>query len=433
MSVRIPYDGKFLESEILRPECVRWVEPREIPPPKPIDQLLDDALNNPIGSKKFGEEKFESPAIIVSDNMRLPSPYVPQLLRKFEAETDDIKILVACGTHEVPPDEHVKNVLGEESFLIYRKNIAYSSTKAPSSAYEHIGVTTRGTRVELNKELLDRDFILSTLCVRPHYFAGWEGGSKALLPGCSSILTISKNHSYVLGNPNARELVIDENPVREDINEVPGVWERKKGVPYRIADFVPNRRDHPVLIKYGEPVSTHRTLADFGKGIFEVRVKPAPLVIAVADGSGGRNFYQALKASTHASNAVRRELKLKPKVILIGSMKDGIGNMTFEKEFEAYMGMDSDEILGDLKRRAEEGRFNETLQKINRLAMLMPRMDLMVVSPEAPAELEALLRKKDMFFGRGLDDAISTLEPELLKDIIVLPKGKSTVPTPVKS
>ena len=53
MSVRISFDKKFLESEILHPECARWGDPKEIPPPKPIDQLLRDALINPIGSTSF--------------------------------------------------------------------------------------------------------------------------------------------------------------------------------------------------------------------------------------------------------------------------------------------------------------------------------------------------------------------------------------------
>lgn len=434
MVVRISYDkDKFLESEVLRPKYTRWAKPKEISPSKPMEQLFEDALNNPVDSKKLSEEGFKSPAIIVSDNMRLPSPYVPQLLRKLEGKTDDIKIVIACGTHEVPPREHIKEVLGNELFSAYQKSIRYSSTKNPSSAYERIGETKRGTEIELNKELLDRDFILSTLCVRPHYFAGWEGGAKALLPGCSSLRTIARNHSYVVGNPSAKELLIEGNPVREDINEVPEMLEKERGIPHKIIDFVPNRGDEPILICYGRPVPTHLKLTEFGRGIYEVRVKPAPLVITAADGPHGQNFYQALKAFIHASNAIKLNTEPKPKIILLGSFEKGMGNRTFEREFEIYMGMDPDEILRDLKRRAEEGTFNETLQKINRLAMILPRVDLMVISPEAPTELRTSLEKKDIFFSRELDDALSALEPELLKDVIVVPKGSSTIPTAIKS
>ena len=431
MAVRISYEEhKFLESQILEPGRIRWIEPKKILPPKTMDQLLEEALNDPIDSKRLDEEGFKSPALIVSDNMRLPSPYVPQLLRKLEEKTDDIKIIVAGGTHVVPPDEHLKRVLGD-LFSTYQKSVLYSSTRSSSSNYEYVGETTRKTRVELNVKLLDRDFIISTLCIRPHYFAGWEGGAKALLPGCSSFTTIARNHSYVVGNPNARELIMEGNPVREDINEVPGMLERGRGISYRIVDFVPNQADEPVLISYGRPIPTHSKLTEFGREVYEVRAEPAPLVIVVADGAHGQNFYQGLKALSHASNIVKPSAEPKPKIILLGGFKRGVGNKTFEREFETYMGMDSDQVLHDLKRRAEEGTFNETLQKINRLTMDLPQADMMVVSPEAPAELKTMLEKKDIFFSRELDDALSTLEREFLSDVIVIPKGASTVPMPM--
>jgi nickel-dependent lactate racemase len=430
MAVRISYDEhKFLESQILEPDRVRWIKPKEIPPPKTTDQLLEEALNDPVDSKRLDEEGFKSPAIVVSDNMRLPSPYVPQLLRKLEEKTDDIKIMVAGGTHVIPPDEHAKRVLGD-LFSTYQKRVIYSSTRS-SSNYEYVGETTRKTKVELNVELLDRDFIISTLCIRPHYFAGWEGGAKALLPGCSSFNTIARNHSYVVGNPNARELIMKGNPVREDINEVPGLLEKGRGISYRIADFVPNQANEPVLIRYGRPVPTHSKLTEFGRGVYEVRAEPASLVIVVADGAHGQNFYQGLKALSHASNIVKPSAEPKSKIILAGGFKMGVGNKTFEGEFETYIGMDSDQVMQNLKRRVKEGTFNETLQKINRLTMDFSRADMMVVSPEAPAELKTMLEKKDIFFSRELDDALSTLERGFLSNIIVVPKGPSTVPMPM--
>lgn len=427
MGVQIPYqEGKFLESELLDLKHVRWVSPKDAPARRSVEELLEEALGSPLGSPKLEEEEFKSLALVFSDNMRLPSPYVPQLLGRLEQKAEDIKLVVAGGTHQVPPEDHVKRVL-RERYEDYRGSVVYSSTQNPSSVYEYVGETSRGTRVELNQELLDRDLVLSTLCVRPHYFAGWEGGAKALLPGCSSFSTISRNHSYVVGNPNARELVLEGNPVREDINEVPGILEQK-GVRYRVADFVPNQANQPVRIAYGDPLQTHQELTEFGRGIYEVKVKPAPVVIAVAEGPHGQNFYQGLKAITHASNVV------KPgegsKLILVGDFSGGIGNKTFEREFETYMGLKAEEVLEDLKRRAEEGRFNETLQKINRLVMMLSQAELMVVSPGAPEELRAMLEGKGMFFGRGLDEALSTIKRELLEDVVVVPKGASTVPMP---
>ena len=207
----IPYDeGKFVHSKILASKRVRWLRPKPLQAPKPPGILLKQALSNPLGSRKLVEEKIDKAAVICSDNKRLPSPYLPPLLKHVEAKTDDIKLVIACGTHEAPPDDFVRKVVGREFWSNSRHKITVSSTQNPSSRFEPIGKTERGTVVELNEELLDRDFIISSLCVRPHYFAGWEGGVKALLPGCSSLRTVAKNHSYVVGNPRARDWLSKE-------------------------------------------------------------------------------------------------------------------------------------------------------------------------------------------------------------------------------
>src|SRR5438046_10288339 len=143
------------------------------------------------------------------------------MINLIEPKTDDIKIIFACGTH-VPADmSFIRNILGDEIYRKYEKGIRVSSTQNPSSKYEWIGVTGRGTPVELNKELFDRDLLISSLNVQPHYFAGYEGGAKALLPGCSGLKTITINHGNVIGNPGCHELMIQGKLQREEMNEVP--------------------------------------------------------------------------------------------------------------------------------------------------------------------------------------------------------------------
>ncbi len=424
----IPYDGRKIVSKILKPKNIRWALPKNIKPKK-LD-YLKKALKHPIDSKKLEEERFENPALLIADNTRLSSPYAPSLVKMLEKKTDDIKIVIACGTHPPPTLEHPKRVLGKELFKVYKKNIIISSTKNPKSKYEYIGTTKRGTEIELNKEVLICDFILSTLCVRPHYFAGWEGGAKALLPGVSSKKTIGTNHSYVIGDPESREIFIHGNKVREDMNDVPRVLEKKTGIRHRILDFVPNKDDEPVEVKYGEPVKTHTQLAEFGKKIYQVKIKPSSLIITIAEESLGRNFYQSLKAAVHASNVVRYKTHPKPTLIFIGRMQDGIGTDVFKKEFETYMDMEPRKVVQDLKRRVKEGTFNETLQKINRLIMFVPKINFIVVSDKASKKVEHLVKEKNIPFFRNLDDALSTVNPDFLKDVLIIPEGASTVPTP---
>ena len=430
-TVSIQYDkDRFVQSEILSSKNVRWIFPREVPATRPVEKLVEEAFSSPMNSKKLEDENIESAAIIVSDNTRVHTPYLPLLVRKMESKTDDIKIVVASGTHVVPEIDFIEKVAGRELLARVWYKIRNSSTQNPLSKYEFIGVTLRGTDVELNKEILECDFILSSLCVRPHYFAGWEGGAKALLPGCASLKTVSKNHSLSVGNPNSKELVINGNPLREDMNEVPTLLKKGRGIEHKVIDFVPNKDDVPVMIGYGEPRATHQALADCSQSIYAAKAQPAPLVIAVAEMPLGQNFYQALKACAHATNIVKLKNNPKPVTILVASMKNGIGSKTFEKEMRTYCNMEPQEVLVKLKERAMAGDFNETLQKINRLAMDEPLRDYMVVSPEAPSDLKAFWNSVGVTFYEELDDAIKSLKPELLTDVLVISNGTSTVPIP---
>src|SRR2546427_761947 len=169
---------------------MRWIKPTPLPT-KPVELAFREALATPIMAKPFEREKCWSPAIIFSDFTRKHSPFISQLINMIEPKTDDIKIICAGGTHIPSEADFIKKVVGEDIYKRYQKNIRVSSVKNPASKYEWIGVTSRGTPVELNKELFDRDLLISTLNVQPHYFAGYEGGAKALLPGCSGLKTIS--------------------------------------------------------------------------------------------------------------------------------------------------------------------------------------------------------------------------------------------------
>ena len=413
----------------MSPENIRWVQPSPLPT-RPLDVAFKEALAMPFGAKPFEREKCWSPAIIVSDYTRKYSPFISRLIAIIEPKTDDIKIIFAGGSH-VPSDlDFMRKVLGEDIYTRYQKNVRVSATKNPASRYEWIGVTSRGTPVELNKELFDRDLLLSTLNVQPHYFAGYEGGAKALLPGCSGLKTITTNHGYVIGNPNCRELVIGGNPVREDMNEVPGVLRESMKIEHRILDFVLNQDGSMVKAAYGDPGVAHLELAEkFSRKAHATMANSSPLVLTVADGPMGRNLYQALKASTFASNLSVAGHQPKSTVVLLASLEDGVGSDAFKSEMEMYSGMEPSKVIEDLKRRAKLGNVTEASQKPNRLALDDARTDFLVVSPKAPAAVEQLLGKTRIRFFRTIDEALGSLDKRLWeRDVAVLPHGSSTVP-----
>ncbi len=425
MSVLDQYGG----SKILTPDKIRYVQPNPLPSKAP-DMAFKEALATPVGAKPFEREKAWSPAVLLSDSTRKPSPFIKQLFSQIEPKTDDIKIIFVCGTHVPADPEYMRKILGEDIYNRYQKSIRVSSTRNPASKYEWIGVTNRGTPVELNKELFDRDLIISTLNVQPHYFAGYEGGSKALLPGCSGLKTITTNHGYAIGNPECHELVIKGNAIREDMNEVPRVLREFMKIEHRVFDFVLNQDGSLVKGAYGDTVMAHQQLAEsYSRRAHSVQSRPSSLVMTVADGPMGRNLYQALKASTFATGLIPPGAQPKPVVVLVAGLEDGVGGDAFKTEMEMYGKMEPEKILEDLKKRAKAGKLTEASQKPNRLALDDKKTDFAVVSPKAPTAVEELLAKTKIKFYRGIDDALRSMDSRLYeRDVAVLPHGSSTIP-----
>ena len=420
---------EFGGSRLLIPDKIRYVQANPLPS-KPVDLAFREALSNPIGARPFEREKGWSPAIILTDSTRKQSPFIKQLISLIEPKTDDIKFIFACGTHLPADQSFIRKVLGDDTYKRYEKNIKVSSTQNPASKYEWIGLTGRGTPVELNKELFDRDLLISTLNVQPHYFAGYEGGAKALLPGCSGFKTITTNHGYVIGNPSCRELVVKGNPMREDMNEVPNILKEYMKIEHRILDFVLNQDGTLVKAAYGDPNLAHQQLAEnFSRRAHTVQSRPSPLVLTRADGPMGQNLYQALKAATFAAGLVPSGQSPKPTVVLLASLENGIGSEAFKTEMETYGKMEPGHIVEDLKKRAKAGKVTEASQKPNRLALDDAKTDFAVVSPKAPTVIEEFLGKTRIKFYRTIDDALRSMDSKLYEqDVALIPYGSSTVP-----
>jgi nickel-dependent lactate racemase len=401
-------------------------------PSKPVEVAFREALATPVGAKPLDRERAWSPAIIFADYTRKYSPFIPTLLNILEQKTDDIKLICAGGTHTQSDPSFVRKVVGEDIYKRYQKSISISTTKNPGCKYEWIGITTRGTPVELNKELFDRDLLISSMNVQPHYFAGYEGGAKALLPGCAGLKTIATNHGYVVGDPNCRELVMKGNVVREDLNEVPGILRDTMKIEHRILDFVLNQDGSMVKALYGDAIQAHNQLAEnYSRRIHTAQAPKSPLVLTVADGPMGLNLYQSLKASAFATSLSPSDHHPKPVVVLLAPLEQGLGGDAFRIEMETYGKMEPQKVIEDLKRRVRQGKVTEASQKPNRLSLDDGKADIVVVSPKAPAVVEQLLGKTRIKFYRSLDEALAQLDKSLYTGRVgFIPFGSSTVPIP---
>ncbi len=280
------------------------------------------ALREPLGAPPLATLAREaaSAAIVVSDVTR-PCPtarFLPALLDELAAVGDEaITVIFALGSHRPHTREEQEELVGRE--VLARARVL--DLDAGDCTY--VGTTSRGTRVEVFRPFLEAEFKICTGNVEYHYFAGFSGGVKAVVPGLCSRATIQANHSMMLA-PAARAGVIEGNPVREDIDEAGELL----GVGFAF-NVVLDGRKRIVRAFAGHPTTAFRAAAAFYDERFGVTVPAAADVVLASPGGRPKdiNLYQAQKTLDNVRGAVRNG----GAVILVAECPEGFGEATFER------------------------------------------------------------------------------------------------------
>jgi nickel-dependent lactate racemase len=286
--------------------------------------LIRKALKNPIKSKRLsGIVNPESRiAIIVSDITR-PTPtakILPPLLEELYlggARDENITIVFALGLHRQQTEEECRKLLGNE----ISRNIRF--VQHDRNRCIHIGETSFGTPVEIFQEVLNADLIISTGTVEFHYYAGYGGGGKSILPGVSSEKAVLSFHSHYSklfeGEPLSGRA---DSPARKDIEEAAGI----AGLRF-ILNVVINSRKEIIAAVAGDFIQAHREGAKYVDSMYKVKVEPADAVIVSCGGfPKDINLYQATKALENAVPAV----KTGGSIVLVAECAEGIGNQVYE-------------------------------------------------------------------------------------------------------
>ena len=179
--------------------------------------LIMGALENPVSSQSLAGLAYRKKdvCILVSDITR-PCPsykFLPYLVKELkDAGVSSVKIVFGLGIHRSHTLEEQVKLVGAK-IAEQCKLIDFDKNKCKS-----IGSTSYGTPVELSQEVINSDFIIATGNIEYHYFAGYSGGAKALMPGVCSYNSVCANHSMML-EESARAGEFAHNPVRQDIEE----------------------------------------------------------------------------------------------------------------------------------------------------------------------------------------------------------------------
>lgn len=288
--------------------------------------ILRQALAHPIASPRLSElaHPRQKVVILCSDITRpCPTssmlPYILQELSVVGIPDEDIRIVIALGTHRAMSDTEILTTFGEE--ISRRFHIMNHDPKDVLS----FGVTTRGTPVEFFRPVVEADLRIGLGNVEFHYFAGFSGGAKAIMPGCASIQTVAHNHAMIV-QTEASTGRLEGNPLRQDIEEAAGL------LPIDFLFNVVVDSDHRVIqAAAGDMLAAHRSLChELAQRSYVSLPRKADIVLASAGGfPKDINLYQAHKSLEIATGFVREN----GIIILVAACQEGFGHPTFEAWF----------------------------------------------------------------------------------------------------
>ncbi|RJS76007.1 nickel-dependent lactate racemase [Candidatus Bathyarchaeota archaeon] len=283
------------------------------------------ALNEPIGSKRLDEiVKPEDKVAIVVDDATRPAPshlMVPPLLEELNnagVKDENITIIFACGTHKAVTHEEAVKLLGEA--VLNRVKTVSHDCKASNLVY--VGETRKhGTKVYLNHVFAEADVKILTGDIGFHYYAGYGGGRKSVLPGVSGEETIKHNHAMLL-HPNAKTGVLDGNPVHEDMVEAA----RLAKVDF-ILNVVINSEKEVVKAFAGDVEQAFYEGVKLVDEMYRIPVDRKADIVVVSPGGypADVNLFQAYKGVDNALEIVKRG----GVIILVAECPEGHGNQVF--------------------------------------------------------------------------------------------------------
>mgnify|MGYP004644047511 FL=1 len=297
--------------------------------PKEERELVRESLMNPVGTSRLsdlsvGKNKI---VIIASDHTRpVPSKVIiPELLaeiRKGNPEAD-ITILIATGCHRSPTKEELISKFGEN---IYNAEKIVVHDCDDTDNLVNIGTLPSGGELIINRLAAECDLLVSEGFIEPHFFAGFSGGRKSVLPGIASRKTVVYNHNaHFIEHCNARTGKLTHNPIHEDM-----LYAAKTAKLSFICNVVLNSEKKVVFAASGDCEKAHKEGCNFLVQLCGVKAIPADIVISTNGGYPlDQNIYQSVKGMTAAEATVRKG----GVIIMLSKCNDGHGGESFYNTF----------------------------------------------------------------------------------------------------
>lgn len=376
------------------------------------EAIIAEAMNHPIGTQRLRDiVQPDNKVVIVTSDITRPLPtdrILPSVLEELKAggvAESNITVVFALGSHRPHTEEEKMRLVGAD---IYHSDVFLLDSNMEDCV--NLGTCDHGTPADIFKPVVDADVRVCLGNVEFHYFAGYSGGSKALMPGVSSRRAIQANHSNMV-KPEAQAGRLEGNPVREDIDQITDF------LPIEfIVNVVLNDKGKIVSAFAGHHRLAHREGCKAIDDMYKIEIeKPADIVVLSPGGfPKDINLYQAQKGLDNAQHAVKDG----GIVIWCAAAGEGFGEKNFE---EWIVNKSVDEMIQDISEKFLLGA-----HKAAAIAMVLKRASVYLVSQLEEETVERIGFTHFDSPQSALDHALSLLAEDAT--VLVMPYAGSTLP-----
>jgi len=421
MNCRLAYGKTGLEIAIPDAAAVTVVEPAHAPAVPDQEAAVAASLRRPIGSAPLANRvrPTDTVAVVFSDLTR-PTPnaiIVPAVLAELAAAgvpRERITLFNSTGTHRTNTREELVRMLGED--VVAGCRIVQNDARA-NGQHASVGTTTSGNELFIHKEFLACSFKILTGFIEPHFFAGFSGGGKAIMPGMARLDTVMRNHdARAMDDPRSTWAVLDGNPMRAEVEEAVALVR-----PDFLVNVALDRDKRITGVFSGDVAAAYRAGTEFVRGTAMVEV-PSPFDIVVTSNSGyplDLNLYQAVKGMSAAARVVRPG----GSIIVAAECWDGVPDHgSFGKLLRESK--DADELLARIR---SPGFSMDDQWQAHILALIVKKADVYVHADGLTREqIEMAKLKPCPSIDERVELLLSAYGPGAR--VCVLPEGPQTVP-----
>lgn len=387
-------------------------------PGKSETELVREALEHPIGTPKLrklakGKNRV---TLITSDHTRaVPSRLtLPILLEEIRKGNPDaqITILVATGLHRATTEEEMRSMFGDA--IVNHENIAVNHAFDPDE-FVFMGVLPSGAEFHVNRLAADCDLLVAEGFIEPHFFAGFSGGRKSILPGVCNAATVNENHSYkAIASPWSVTGVLEKNPIHQDMVTAA----RRVNVQF-ILNVAQNSEKKIIAAFAGDLEQAHEKGVAFVRGLAQCPPVTGDIVVT---SNGGypldQNLYQTPKAVATAEACAGED----GVIIMSASCVDGMGGSFFEKLIVRGTVQEIDDYLSKIP--PKETISEQWCAQI--YARILKKHKVILVTTYLDRET---VKKANMIHASSLDEALETAYRIKGRDagVVVIPDGVSVL------